>query len=141
MKHACDCFVEYTVRSCSHIKEFCFESSFIYNTYTYNFVNIVFSTIKTCMIYRHGVVLYPIVLRNLVRITFSNLSQNCFVEAKILKYVDWNVFVLTLIRLYWQIWRSKANKIFWTKSNKNVSAIEQQCACLHKYLYYTFFFL
>ena len=52
------------------------------------------------MIYRHGVVLYPIVLRNLVRITFSNLSQNCFVEAKILKYVDWNVFGLTLIRLY-----------------------------------------
>ena len=51
LKHACDCFVEYIVRSCSHIKEFCFESSFIYNTYTYNFVNIVFSTIKTCMIY------------------------------------------------------------------------------------------
>ena len=52
LKHACDCFVEYIVRSCSHIKEFCFESSFIYNTYTYNFVNIVFSTIKTCMIYQ-----------------------------------------------------------------------------------------
>ena len=46
---------------------------------------------------RHGVVLYLIVLGNLVRITLSNLSQNCSVEAKILKYVACNVFGLTLI--------------------------------------------
>ena len=50
LKHACDCVVEYIVRSFCHVKEFCFGSSFIYNTYTYSFVNVVFSIIKSCMI-------------------------------------------------------------------------------------------
>ena len=49
-KHACDSVVECIVRSCCHVKEFCFGGSFIYNTYTYNFVNVVFSIIRTCLI-------------------------------------------------------------------------------------------
>ena len=50
LKHAFDSVVEYIVRSCCHIKEFCFGSSFIFDTNTYNFVNVAFSIIKTCMI-------------------------------------------------------------------------------------------
>ena len=57
LKHACDCVVEYTVRSCCHVKEFCFGSSFIFNPYAYNFVNVMFSIIKTCLIIRSGKIL------------------------------------------------------------------------------------
>ena len=61
---------------------------------------------------RHWVVLYPTVLRNLVRITLSDFSQNCSVEAKILMYVACNVFGLTSFDFFDKYEKAKQMKYF-----------------------------